>query len=70
MWKCIRDSIISIIALIILTLLIVSSVNMLTSSDWNDGDCPDCEARYELRAASKGLKYYACPECGREVQRY
>ena len=70
MWKCIRDSIIAIIALIILTLLIVSGVNMLTSSDWNDGDCPDCEVRYELRAASKGLKYYACPECGREVQRY
>ena len=70
MWKCIRDSIIAIVALIILALLIMFGVNMLTSFDWNDGDCPDCEVRYELRGAMSGLKYYACPECGREVQRY
>ena len=48
----------------------MSGINALTSSDWNDGDCPDCEVKYELRGASSGLKYYACPECGREVQRY
>lgn len=30
----------------------------------------DNNYRQELRGASKGLKYYACPECGQEVERY
>ena len=70
MWKCVRDIVIIISVLIALIFLIMSGTNALTSSDWNDGDCPDCEVKYELRGASSGLKYYACPECGREVQRY
>lgn len=61
-----------------LTLLICAAVlfgimfgtNACTASDWNDGVCPNCDTRYELRGASRGLKYYACPECGKEVERY
>lgn len=55
---------------IVLTFLIVFGTNACSASTWNDGICPDCEVRYELRGASKGLKYYACPECGQEVERY
>ena len=44
--------------------------NSCSASTWNDGICPECEVRYELRGASRGLKYYACPECGQEVERY
>lgn len=53
-----------------LVLFIMLGFNSCTETDWNDGDCPKCEVRYELRGASKGLKYYACPECGKEVERY
>lgn len=45
--------------------------NLTTESDWNNGICTECGVRYELRAAVHGgLKYYACPECGQEVERY
>lgn len=38
---------------------------------WNNGICQKCNVRYELRAVSRyGLKYYVCPECGLEVERY
>ena len=59
-----------IIICFILVLLIMLGVNTCAAPKWNDGICPDCEARYELRATYKGLKYYACPECGKEVERY
>lgn len=51
-------------------ILLVISVNSCHASDWNNGICPNCEVRYELRGVSQGFKYYACPNCGKEVGRY
>lgn len=45
-------------------------INCFAEPKWNQGICPECEVRYELRGASRGLKYYSCPECGQEVERY
>ena len=55
---------------IILVVAIMFGVNCCSASTWNDGVCPYCEVRYELRGASQGLKYYSCPQCGQEVERY
>lgn len=55
---------------IALIILIIFGFNTCTASDWNDGECPKCEIRYEMRGVSRGLKYYACPDCGKEVERY
>ena len=60
----------TIIVLIILIFLIMFGHNACTATVWNNGFCPNCETRYELRAASKYSKYYACPDCGFEVKRY
>lgn len=49
---------------------IVFGINACSTLNWNDGFCPHCEVRYELRGVSRGLKYYSCPECGQEVERY
>ena len=54
----------------VLIFAIILGVNACSAPTWNNGVCPDCEVRYELRGASRGLKYYACPECGQEVERY
>lgn len=56
--------------LIVISLAIMFGVNSCSASTWNDGICTNCETRYELRGASDGLKYYACPNCGQEVSRY
>ena len=53
-----------------LVFLIMFGFNTCTYSEWNDGQCPECNVRYELRGVSKYMKYYACPKCGNEVQRY
>ena len=45
-------------------------INACSSTDWNGGECPDCDIRYEMRGVSRGLKYYVCPECGNEVERF
>lgn len=45
-------------------------VNACSATEWNDGTCPKCDSRYELRGASRGFKYYSCPDCGNEVERY
>jgi hypothetical protein len=61
----------TIIIIIALMLFIIGSFNSCTSEDWNSGECPNCEVRYELRAISSDyIKYYACPECGKEVKRW
>lgn len=60
----------NIIIGIALIFLIMIGVNSCSESDWNDGICPKCETRYELRGVSKSLKYYSCPDCGKEVERY
>lgn len=64
------SSIIAIILVFALAIFIVVGFNSCTEATWNDGMCVKCETRYELRGVSKGLKYYACPECGQEVERY
>ena len=63
-------SIIMLVVSIAFLVIFMLGVNCCSSSDWNNGDCPKCETRYELRGASRGLKYYACPKCGKEVQRF
>lgn len=68
-----KNYIVTVIAaiglLVLLGLGMVSCVNWTSSSKWNDGICVECGTRYELRGASRGLKYYACPNCGDEVIR-
>ena len=63
-------SIISIVLALALLIMVTLGINSCTAETWNDGVCAECETRYELKAASQGLKYYACPECGQEVKRY
>lgn len=60
----------TIIICFLLVLAIAFGTNSCSAETWNDGICPNCEVRYELRGVSKGFKYYACPECGQEVSRY
>lgn len=60
----------TLIICIVLIFAIMFGFNTCTASDWNDGICPKCETRYELRGVSKYVKYYACPKCGNEVKRY
>lgn len=57
---------------IALLVLVVVGTNSCSASDWNGGICPGCNVRYELRGAAGDLhlKYYVCPECGKEVKRY
>lgn len=55
---------------VVLMFLVMLGVNACSATEWNDGYCPDCNVKYELCAAYEGLRYYACPECGNEVERY
>ena len=61
---------VGIIVCFLLAGAIMLVVNTLAEPKWNGGTCPDCSVRYELRGASRGLKYYSCPDCGQEVKRY
>ena len=61
---------ITVIAGIAICLILILGTNACSKTTWNEGICPDCDVRYELRGASRELKYYACPECGLEVERY
>lgn len=65
-----RWDMLEIVVLIGICILIVIGVNSCSSSDWNNGVCPNCEVRYELRGMSNGLRAYVCPKCGKEVYRY
>lgn len=62
----------AIIFIIALLALLTMGTNSCSASDWNDGICPKCNVIYELRGAAGDLrlKYYVCPECGKEVERY
>ena len=62
--------VLEMIAIIGIIVFIITAVNSCSASDWNNGICPDCGVRYELRGLSQGLSAYACPECGKEVRRY
>lgn len=64
------EGVLYIIFAVVLLFVMVFGVNMCSSDEWNDGCCPKCDVRYELRAVSQGLHYYVCPECGREVERF
>lgn len=70
MWDETKDSILILCACIGLLLLFIFGTNSCTATEWNNGYCPDCQVRYELRGASQGLKYYVCPDCGRETERF
>lgn len=61
-----------LIAAIAILIFLMMGTNSCSESDWNDGICPNCNVRYELRGAAGDLhlKYYVCPECGKEVERY
>ena len=65
-----KIEIISLIGVVLVLALIAFGLNMCTADEWNGGECPKCETRYELRGVSKYAKYYACPKCGNEVSRY
>jgi hypothetical protein len=60
----------TIIAIPIIALLMILASNACTAKEWNGGKCPDCNVRYELRGVYKGTHYYACPDCGNEVDRF
>lgn len=65
-----KYDLVELVILIVLFLILIIGFNTCSSDKWNNGICPQCNVRYELRGASRGLKYYACPECGQEVSRY
>lgn len=65
-----KYDIVVIIGCILIVIFLITTVNSCSASDWNNGICPNCEVRYELRGLSQGLSAYACPECGKEVRRY
>lgn len=70
---CVKDifaTILTIFILISICIAFMFGVNSCSASIWNDGVCISCETKYELKAASNGMKYYACPDCGQEVSRY
>lgn len=53
-----------------IVILFMVGFNSFFASDWNGGICPKCEMRYELRGVSHGVKYYVCPNCGDEIEKY
>lgn len=65
-----KYDIVVIIGCILIVIFLITTVNSCSAPDWNNGICPNCEVRYELRGLSQGLSAYACPECGKEVRRY
>lgn len=68
--ETIGGSIATIVGCIILILCLMGGTNSCSEPIWNNGNCPKCEIKYELRGVSNSLKYYSCPECGQEVERY
>ncbi len=69
-FNCLSGIIIYFVILAIVFGVIFFGGNACTAKEWNDGKCPDCNVRYELRGVYKGTHYYACPDCGNEVSRY
>lgn len=58
-----------VVILMGLVIFISAAFNSCTSKSWNNGTCPECGVRYELRGATRQVKIYVCPECGKEVER-
>ena len=65
-----KYELIALAAIIAILLLIGGCFNACTAGEWNGGECIKCDVHYELRGVSKNIKYYSCPKCGNEVQRY
>lgn len=59
-----------IVGCVLIVIFLITAVNSCSASDWNNGICPNCGVRYELRGLSQGISAYACPKCGKEVRRY
>jgi hypothetical protein len=60
----------TILICLVLALLLIFISQACTAQEWNNGKCPKCNVRYELRGVYKGTYYYACPDCGNEVSRF
>ena len=63
-------SIWNLIAIMAIVFILFFATEACTAKEWNDGMCPDCNTRYELRGVYKGTHYYACPDCGNEVSKF
>lgn len=69
LWDIVKIPV-SLLLLLIVIGFIDCAGNATTSYKWNNGICPTCEVRYELRGITNRSKVYACPKCGQEVTRY
>lgn len=67
--KDVRNAVLAILIIIILWWLYILSFNQFMNKKWNNGVCPSCGYKYELRGKSSGIDYYICPYCGKEVER-
>ena len=65
-----KSFLIPLVLCIVILFAVICGLNVSRESDWNNGICPDCNVRYELRGAQYMMKLYACPKCGKEVGRY
>lgn len=65
-------SIILLVICLIFVILLGSYNNLMSAGEWNNGFCPQCQVRYELRSVSHrgAYHYYSCPKCGNEVTRW
>lgn len=61
-------SLIVILITLLIIAIIIGSVN--SNPDWNNGICPDCNIKYELRGSTDSLNFYLCPKCNQKVKRY
>lgn len=63
-----------VIIVLIIVIIGVVKTKIISSqspdSDWNNRICPECEVRYEMKSVDMWRKYYVCPECGKEAERY
>lgn len=64
------EAIICIIICVAMLLVVMFGLNTCTASEWNEGVCSKCHEDYVLRGANDGIRYYSCPKCGNEVERF
>lgn len=67
-----QASIIFLVIALIFVFVLGSCSNIMSADEWNNGLCPRCQVRYELRSVSHrgDYHYYSCPKCGNEVTRW
>lgn len=68
--KEIKTIILAILIVAAIIVFYIFSFKNAMNKNWNNGICPSCGYKYELRAVSSGYKYYVCPYCGKEAQRW